>query len=702
MSGWSADGAMTRSGGDLAINPPFWRRADVWAAAVLALLFAALFVRWQILDRAPPEWDEAMYLLDGLGEYQGAKSGGLTGFYHAFLSTNPGRVGLLALLAQPGFWLFGPSADAAIAPFALLCVLAVWAFHDFTYQVGRHGLKLGDREAGLAGIAAAILFILYPATGYQSNKYLAEFPLIVSVGVLNAAAMRYFLRGGVTWALAIGLAITAGFLAKITFPALAIIAAVLVLCRWWSDRNWRRIVVEALAILLPPLVIVGPFLVRNFGAIVEQTRFLASAQLAGLYGFGGAMDLATSVNFLFGLAHQYEFLLLNLLAAAALVLGTARRPASATWLALLAAGYLVPLLIVAFSNFKIERYAYPGEGPLFCLAGLGLAALCAGRRAWGYVALLLLAIVPTIKFAVANHLVPARAAVLVEWSHRYANINERYSILRFEPTARGDVPALVREVNQAVGPGPVILLGGAPDFHGALLTFESRLQGVDRIFTTFSSITTQGPDAQREMLAFVKAVAPAALLYKTPPYEPAFLGRLVPETVQKLTEGGGYRAIDLAVSQPNGSQFKLLVPGSGTDTQPPVETAATSQLRYGASYESTVPRFARDDGQLVVTMTFRRTGPPIRAEAVFFHVLDASGAIIGNLDRPFCQSCGDPAKVQLREQRFVIPDSMLDRARQIGFGVYSAEPGSVPLPTQGGPSDWDGRRQIMSIPEMPK
>src|SRR6266851_4363925 len=92
--------------------PPIVRnRHYAWAASLLAITFAALFLQWQIIDNAPPEWDEAMFLLDGLDEFQASKIGGLGGFYKTFLTTNPGRLGLLPLIAQPGFWIFGPSPD---------------------------------------------------------------------------------------------------------------------------------------------------------------------------------------------------------------------------------------------------------------------------------------------------------------------------------------------------------------------------------------------------------------------------------------------------------------------------------------------------------------------------------------------------------------------------------------------------------------
>lgn len=672
------------------------------ATLLLGLGFALLFLRWQTIDQAPPEWDEAMYLLDAMNEFDGARRGGMRGFYEAFLTTNPGRVGLLAVLAQPGFWLLAPSPDAAILPFAVLCLLAVWAFYDFTASAAHRLLGFDGRAAALAGFAAALFFALYPATQYQSNKFLAEFPLIASVAVLHAAALRFLVSGGLRWALAIGVAATAGLLAKVTFPALAFVPVVLVLLRWWRRAGWREAAGAALLMLVPPLVIVGPFLVRNIDAIVAQTRFLSSAQLADVYGFGGAMSLARALDWVLALLHQYEFAVINALALAALVLAAFAR-AGCRWCFVLALGYLVPLSIVAFSNFKIERYAYPGYVPLFCLAGLGLLAVCRGRPRVAAVLLACLALPPTIKAGVTYSLLPQGAEALVSWTNRSSWTSEKYDPVQAEPQPRPDLPTLVRDVDGHALPGTVLLLGGSPGFHGALLQLETRLQGRDRTYTTFSPIEVSGVSGLHRLMTFIRSLAPAAILYKTPPYTPEFLGKLVPEVVSALSESGEYRRLDLKVRQPDGSRFALFLPAAaGGAIVGDARAPFVSQFQFGASYDAAAPEFTEAARNLAVTIAFHRTGPPVRAEAVFFHVLDEAGNTIANLDRPVCQGCANTAKVASWAERFVIPSDLRDRARRIAFGVYTPTPPAEIVEARGGETDWGGRRILVSLPEVIK
>ena len=72
---------------------------------------------------------------------------------------------------------------------------------------------------------------------------------------------------------------------------------------------------------------------------------------------------------------QYTFLLLALLSTLAFRLYGAKSLSRAAWFALMLLGFIVPFAIVALSNFKVERYSYPGYAPLFVLAGLGMSVI---------------------------------------------------------------------------------------------------------------------------------------------------------------------------------------------------------------------------------------------------------------------------------------------------------------------------------------
>ena len=54
--------------------PTAWRCASL----LLGVTFALLFLRWQIVDQAPPMWDQAMYLNNAWTEWHAAVQAGVS------------------------------------------------------------------------------------------------------------------------------------------------------------------------------------------------------------------------------------------------------------------------------------------------------------------------------------------------------------------------------------------------------------------------------------------------------------------------------------------------------------------------------------------------------------------------------------------------------------------------------------------------
>jgi len=82
-----------------------------------------------------------------------------------------------------------------------------------------------------------------------------------------------------------------------------------------------------------------------------------------------------------------------------------------------------------------------------------------------------------------------------------------------------------------------------------------------------------------------------------------------------------------------------------------------------------MPSFATVDGRLVIEMWFTRTGPALPNEAIFFHLLNAAGDIVGQLDRPLCRQCAIAPRSTWSE-RFIVPRRFEGRLKHIAFGVY--------------------------------
>lgn len=658
------------------------------ATTVLAAACALLFWRWQALDQTPPKFDESSYLLSGLIEYKALLEGTVRGFVQAYLTVDPGRGGLPGLLTLPGFFLFGPSADAAIAIFFVFWPLVLWALYDAAKSIGLALLGLPVRTASWCGFFAALLFTIYPTTQALSNTFLVEFPLISFVLLAYAAGLRYFRSGHWGWALLFGGAVLGCVLAKVTAPAFLVGPALPMLWRWATRLSARDVSIGLVLVVMPSLLLAAPSYVINWQAVVETTRFLSSASMAAVYGLGGAWDPIGALRFVWERLACYEFLLCTLGLVGALRYGFRNKsPYRLLFAAMIGAGFLLPFAIVALSNFKDERYAYPGFSCMFLAGGVGLGLFAARRTVFSRALVAVSLGLPLINLAVSH-------AVLPEW----ATIPVVNHVLPLPDRRDWHVDDIVQEAEALTTVGPIYQLGGTPAFQAALFNFASRVHGPGRDWTGFPfqlypNLTAADIERHAE-----NAARDGALLYKSPPYEPKFLGRFAADVIDAM-QAKGFRKVDLKSTQPDGSRFTLLLPSSSKveilSRAPSMSPA--SGLVIGDRYAVTSVTFGSFDDQLIAELRMRRIGPPLADETFFFHLMSGHD-IVGQLDRAVCSGCANAATVTEWIERFPIPDRPLT---QFGFGIY-APPKAPSLKITGGATDWDGLRALVEIPTRAK
>jgi hypothetical protein len=381
-------------------------------------------------------------------------------------------------------------------------------------------------------------------------------------------------------------------------------------------------------------VIIGSFAAHNYRAIAESTLFLSSANLARVYGLGGGGELAPSLTFAMSLLRQYELggaLLLSLLFIALYV------RQRAFWSIILFLGLALPIAIVAFSNFKQERYAYPGFALLFVLGGSCIALLW--RRlptvaAMGVTAALLA--VPFIKVGVIYEILPRFVLSHVAW----AGFGP-YGV-PVPSTQDWGIDGILENVRRHVPDGGIALLGGSPAFHQSLFNFYDNSRGGDHNFAGY--LMQVNPDMTKDdLLRFVTDQKTfSAILHKTPPYTPAFVGLFAPEVFDELARSGDYDRFDLPIVQPDGSRFTLL-----RSKRPLVQVLARDPLKkdsgmaaayvFGDRYSLQNIAFEQTRAGLALVLKFHRIGAPIPGEIVFVHLIDKDGKVIAGLDREICQ-----------------------------------------------------------------
>jgi 4-amino-4-deoxy-L-arabinose transferase-like glycosyltransferase len=189
-------------------------RLSRWAAARLLIVVASMSLTgfWIQVDRVPPSWDQSHYLDVALDFVEGFEQRGFRGLGHAILTIDPARGPLLPLGMVPFFLLFGGSEQSG-----LLLNLLLWPI--LLLSVEEIASRLVDRRAGLVAMA---ITATTPMIVGLSQQVLVEFLLtsLTTLAVLLLLAVRDF--EDTRASILLGLAGSAGWLTKVTFPGLII------------------------------------------------------------------------------------------------------------------------------------------------------------------------------------------------------------------------------------------------------------------------------------------------------------------------------------------------------------------------------------------------------------------------------------------------------------------------------------------------
>lgn len=105
----------------------------------------------------------------------------------------------------------------------------------------------------------------------------------------------------------------------------------------------------------------------------------------------------------------------------------------------------------------------------------------------------------------------------------------------------------------------VFFLGGNRYYHLRLLDFEGLIGKFHLTYIVLPYYSDPSMSV-KEAVQFIKDKSPAGILYKSGENWPEFSSRLDSQIVSHFKTAENYKAIDLAVEQPDGSHFTLLVP----------------------------------------------------------------------------------------------------------------------------------------------
>jgi hypothetical protein len=334
---------------------------------------------WLLLNRAPPNWDDAWYLSNSLILHDAWTSGGMIGLVRRFLASLGFKAPLITALPLPFYWIFGRRWHAAF----LVNIVAMLILFAAVWQIGK---RLRSERAGL--IAVYIVGTL-PLLYGLSRWYLVEYPMAALVAAAFLLALVTAGSAKIAPAVLLGFTCGLGLLLKADFPLFVLPMLIYVLWR----RGARASVV--LPILLPCIALGAPWYAYHWRATLDNAiaaGFGASAVVQGT----GAIFSVSAIRAYLGLV-MYRgvspyYVLLTV--AASIAVASRRRfevfrQIAPLWL------WLLPFLIFVFGGNKDVRYIAPLL-PAFALGAACILDAAAERARWLAVPVLVFPLVASL------------------------------------------------------------------------------------------------------------------------------------------------------------------------------------------------------------------------------------------------------------------------------------------------------------------
>jgi 4-amino-4-deoxy-L-arabinose transferase-like glycosyltransferase len=610
------------------------------SAILLVAVFASSTLVWVMLDRVPPNWDDARYLANSLTVYDALTHGGVVGYLTRLNSVFGFKAPLISALPAPFYLLFGRRWHVAY----LVNIAAMLVLFASLYRIARRWWNA--RAAVFAIAIAGTMPLLYGLARW----YMVEYVLTA----LTAAAVCVLVESD--WlkrdrhTLAFGAICGLGLLLKISFPLFILAPFLYVWIR--SQRRARALLLAT----LPCLVLVFPWYARHLGPTLHFALDSGYGTLAANYGTGPVWSLRAITMYLSNVAASgvsYYFLFLALLLSLWAVLRRQGRllVSSAATAAPLLVAWLLPFAVLIFGVNKDVRFI----APLLPAAALSCAFLLdftLPRDSAGTAAGALLLAFPMLQMFAVSFGIPYSAAG-GNYSRRFNRLSWPHDEILELIAAKG---------NLRLGERATLLVGAD---RSTLNADNVELAAVALQLPFSVETTAHEPDLGilRQRLAQA-----SFFLYKeggeaeSPAFNP-YAGELA-----RLVAGDPrFREVPYARRLPDGGIARIYQNvGLGRHS---VEIPEEFAVDFGGVLSLTgMSVNAAPDGT-AVKFRWRCSKPPERDYWSFTHLIDAGNRIVAQLDRRLPEDCGGE-EIHLR-----LPSGFPSIGLRLRFGIYEPSTG---------------------------
>lgn len=379
-------------------------RSKAICYVLLAVLIAghiAANAVWISRNRAPALWDQADYLALSQGYLNSLENKGFRGLWDAYQRLERQRAPLLPILAAPFYKLFGNSQSSAM----FVNHLAVIVLCLSVFGIGR---QIGGEWAG---VIAAYLTMLTPATFGLSREFFVEFPMAAAVAASLYFALRAHRQPFYASVPMIMIFVAAGMLLKVSFPVFAGLPLAAILAWHVARFVFRRGNEHLWAVskigcgVMLALFIAATWYLPNMQAWTQFARENVAGARGAQYGAAPMDYLVEQARMSFLSYHLLALALLLLISAAAWITRTAGpkplrgEETKAAAIAAATVWFLGALLVCLTITVKDVRLFFPAMPALAILLAAAYRAMARGWRRIPATALLLFPLAAFFNFS---------------------------------------------------------------------------------------------------------------------------------------------------------------------------------------------------------------------------------------------------------------------------------------------------------------
>ncbi len=593
-----------------------------------------------MLDRVPPNWDDAWYLSNSLTVYDALIHGGVVGYLTKLNSVFGFKAPLIAALPAPLYLLFGRRWHAAY----LVNIAAMLLLFAALYRIARRWWN--PRAAVFAIAIAGTMPLLYGLARWYMVEYVLTALTAVAVCVLIESDRLK--RDSHT--LAFGAICGFGLLLKISFPLFVLAPFIYVWIR--AQRRARALLLAA----LPCLVLALPWYAGHLRPTLRFALDSGYGTLGALYGTGPVWSLraiTTYLSHVAGSGISYYFFFLAVLLSLLAVLRRRGRLliSAASTAAPLLVAWLLPFAILVFGLNKDVRFIAPllPAAALVCAFLLdftlprGRAGTAAGAMLLAFPMLQMFSVSFGIPYASADR----------DYSRRFNRVAWPHDEILKLMAAHG---------NPRLGEMQTLLVGAD---RGAFNADNVEL-AVVALHLPFSVETTAH---ERDLGTLRQRLAQASFfLYKeggeaeSPAFNP-YAGDLA----RMVADDPRFREVPYARRLPDGGIARIYQ--NLTLSRRGVEIPEEFAVDFGGMVALTGMAVTSTPDGVEVKFRWRCTRNPDRDYWCFTHLIDPVNRIVAQLDRRLPGDCGQE-EIHLR-----LPSGGPSSGLRLRFGIYEPSTG---------------------------